>query len=296
MKFLPEFGIDVSTIVFCCFAFFAFIQLIFTILIYGRIAFHKQKAINHHNEGVSIIIAARNESKNLFKNLPHILSQDYPNFEVVVVNHQSIDDSQYILDAYKREYHNLRVIEVKKSTHLKYGKKLPLTIAIKGAKYDKLLFTDADCIPASSNWLSKMTAQFSDKKEIILGYAPYSKTKGFLNAIIRFDTAWIALNYFSFAKSRLPYMGVGRNLAYTRQAFNKVSGFKSHYSLSSGDDDLFIQDAAKKKNYSITIDPETYCYSKAPKSWNEWFNQKSRHYTTTPKYRVIKKLIFAYLV
>lgn len=290
-EFLPVFDFSFGTFLFLCFCFFSFVQLLFLVFVYSRLAFHKDKSSSTATPPVTIVIAARNEADNLFKNLPFILDQDYPNYEVIVVNHQSMDESKYILDAFEREFPNMRVINVERSQHMKYGKKLPLTIGIKGAKYEHLLFTDADCNPASNQWLKSMSSHFSAKHEIVLGYGPYKKKKGFLNKIIRFDTAWIAMNYFSFAKAKLPYMGIGRNMAYTKNVFNTVSGFKSHYALSSGDDDLFIQEAAKKGNYTINIDPDSFCYSTAPKSWNSWMRQKSRHYTTTERYKVIKKLL-----
>ena len=289
--FLPVFDFGLGTYLFIGFCFFVLIQFLFVLLIYSRLAFHKQKDVSNDTPKVSIIIAARNEADNIFKNLPFILDQDYPEFEVIVVNHQSMDESKYILDAFEHEFPNMRVINVEKSTHLKFGKKLPLTIGIKGAKYEHLLFTDADCKPASNQWLRNMSSTFSDKKEIVIGYGPYKKKKGFLNKMIRFDTAWIAMNYLSFAKARMPYMGIGRNMAYTKTVFNSVSGFKSHYALSSGDDDLFIQEAAKKGNYAINIEQDAYCYSTAPKTWSGWMRQKSRHYTTTERYTLIKKLM-----
>ena len=289
--FLPVFDFSFGTYLFLCFCFFSFVQFLFLVFVFSRLAFHKDKRKAPETPNVTIIIAARNEADNLFKNLPFILDQDYPNFEVIVVNHQSMDESKYILDAFEHEFPNMRVINVEKSQHMKFGKKLPLTIGIKGAKYEHLLFTDADCHPASNQWLKSMSSHFSKKHEIVLGYGPYKKKKGFLNKIIRFDTAWIALNYFSFAKAKMPYMGIGRNMAYTKTVFNSVSGFKSHYALSSGDDDLFIQEAAKKGNYTINLDPDSFCYSNPPKTWSSWMRQKSRHYTTTERYRVIKKLL-----
>lgn len=290
-EFLPVFEFSIGTYLFLCFCFFSFVQFLFLVFVYSRLAFHKTKSSSTDTPPVTIVIAARNEADNIFKNLPFILDQDYPNYEVIVVNHQSIDESKYILDAFEREFPNMRVINVEKSQHMKFGKKLPLTLGIKGAKFEHLLFTDADCKPASNQWLKSMSSNFTSKHEIVLGYGPYKKKKGFLNKIIRFDTAWIALNYFSFAKAKLPYMGIGRNMAYTKNVFNTVSGFKSHYALSSGDDDLFIQEAAKKGNYTINLDPDSFCYSTAPKSWSSWMRQKSRHYTTTERYKVIKKLL-----
>jgi len=291
LDFLPEFHDEWSTWLFFVFCGVAFLHLLFVLYIFSRLAFHRsgKQPKSETLPPVTVIIAARNESDNLYNNLPFILDQDYPNFEVIVINHQSIDDSPYILDAYAQQYPNLRVISVEKNKHLKYGKKLPLTIGIRGAKHEHLLFTDADCRPASRNWIKSMARHFSEKKQIVLGYGPYNHEKGLLNRFIRFDTVWIALNYFSFAKARLPYMGIGRNMAYTKSAFNAANGFKSHYALSSGDDDLFIQDAAKKRNYIINIDPDSFCYSDGAKTWGKLFRQKARHYTTTEKYRVIKK-------
>lgn len=290
MEWIPELDNITAWICFGIFLFMAFIQLFWTLYFYLRIAFHKHK----HSENkppVSVIIAARNEEDNLFKLLPRVLNQEYPEFEVIVVNHQSSDDSSHILKALARENKHLKIIELERNKHLRSGKKLPLTIAIKGAKYEHLLFTDADCKPATVNWISLMVEQFSTKKEIVLGYGPYRKTPGLLNRIIRLDTAMVALNYLSFAKGKVPYMGVGRNMGYTRSLFLKNDGFKSHYSIQSGDDDLFVQEAARKRNYSVCIHPHTFCYSEGEKKWSDWFKQKSRHYTTTERYRVIKKLL-----
>lgn len=289
--FLPRLDNNLPTIIFLVFCLAALLQLLFVTFIYSRLAFHKAKKSDQMLVPVSVLIAARNESENLFKHLPFILEQDYPEFEVIVINHQSLDDSEYILDAYAHQYPHLRVIKVERNNHLKYGKKLPLTLGIKGAKYEHLIFTDADCKPVSNQWLQSMASCFSAKHEIVLGYGPYKKRTGFLNRIIRFDTAWIAMNYFSLAKAGIPYMGIGRNLAYTRNVFNAVKGFKSHYSLASGDDDLFIQEAAKNRNYTINVAPESFCHSPGAKTWSQWMKQKSRHFTTTPKYKVFKKLM-----
>lgn len=291
MHFLPSFEIGLPLILFSFFALMAFLNVLYTFFIYGKLAFHKDKpTLNDVSlPPVSIIIAARNESDNLYENLPFILQQNYPEFEVIVINHQSMDDSAYLLNAYTLQYPNLRVIEVARNHHLKPGKKLPITLGIKGAKYEHLLFTDADCKPASNLWIKSMASHFISEQELILGYGPITREKGFLNRIIRFDTTWIAITYFSMALAKLPYMGVGRNLAYTKNLFNTVHGFKSHYSLPSGDDDLFIQEAAKKRNYTINIDQNAFCYSEGSSSWKSWVRQKTRHYTTSSRYKVIKK-------
>jgi len=289
MHFSPEFLGLFNWITLFVLVFTAIIQLVYTIFIHGSILRKPSISEDFEEFPVSIIIAARNESENLLNNLPLILEQDYPKFEVIVINHQSIDDSKFILHTLKLRYPHLRVIEMERNAHQKIGKKLPLSIGIKGAIHEHLLFTDADCMPTSNEWLKKMSHQFSSNKEIVMGYGPYLKKKGLLNSIIRFDTTWIAMNYLGSAKRGVPYMAVGRNLAYTKKAYESVDGFKSHYSVVSGDDDLFIQEAAKKKNYTICMDPDAFCYSLPEETWDEWVIQKSRHYSTRKHYKVFKK-------
>lgn len=291
MHILPDFQIGWPLMVFSFFSFFSSVNLIFTLFIFGRLAFYKVKKESNSISypPLSVILAARNESDNLYENLPMILEQDYPEFEVIIINNQSTDDSTFLLEAIAQQYSNFRVIEVAKNHHLKPGKKLSITLGVKGAKFEHLVMTDADCKPLSRNWLKSIAENFTAEKQIVLGYGPYNKEKGFLNRLIRFDTTWIGMNYLAMALAKLPYMGVGRNLAYTKTVFNRVSGFKSHYYLPSGDDDLFIQEAATKNNYTIAINPTSFCYSNGHTTWKSWIRQKTRHFTTTDKYNVIKK-------
>lgn len=292
MDFIPDFSDPFQAIVSILLWSMAFVQLFWVFFFYSRIAFHREK--NSQNENfppVSIIISARNEEDNLFELLPFILEQDYKEFEVIVVNHQSVDNTTDILFAFQEKYPHLRVVHIERNNHLAQGKKLSLTLGIKGAKYEHLLFTDADCKPASKQWLHSMANKFVDGKEIVLGYGPHMKKPGLLNRIIRWDTSMIALNYLSYAKAGVPYMGVGRNLAYTKDIFMKNGGFKSHYSISSGDDDLFVQEVAKKHNYSIVLSPESFCYSEGKETWTDWLVQKSRHYSTSGRYSLFKKIL-----
>lgn len=292
MNIIPELNLGVWSLLFYIFCGMVFFQCLYIFIYYARLAFYKEKKdLSKDLPPLSVIIAARNEADNIYENLPFILTQDYPEFEVIVVVNQSIDESKYILDAYQQQYKNLKFTIVEKNKHLRPGKKLSLSIGIKAAKYEHLVMTDADCRPASQNWLKEIGGKYSEKNKIVLGYGPYSKEKGFLNKIIRYDTSWIAINYLSFALAKMPYMGIGRNLAYTKGTYTQANGFKSHYSISSGDDDLFIQEAAKNKNYTIAISSDSFMYSPAEKTWSSWFRQKSRHYTTSPNYQVIKKLM-----
>jgi cellulose synthase/poly-beta-1,6-N-acetylglucosamine synthase-like glycosyltransferase len=287
MKTGPE---EILLILFCT---AALLQLVYYYFFFSRIAFHRKPSAGNQSPPVSIIICARSESSKLINNLPAIFDQDYPEFEVIVVNDRSWDDTKEILKAFQVRFPNLRVINIEESSHEHYGKKMALTIGIKGAVNEWVLLTDADCRPADRNWIREMTQQIDGRNEIVLGYSPYSRQKGFLNRLIRFDTFWAGLNYLSLAKSGIPYMGVGRNLMYMKSTFFRVSGFKKHYHISSGDDDLFVNQVANKKNIRISINPESHVISQPKQTFIDWFRQKKRHFTTAPFYRFGHKLLLS---
>ena len=290
MGFLPEIRFDFVGIVFLIFVTMVAVQLFYLFIFHLRLLIFKPKAYLEKWIPLTVIICARNEEDNLFHHLPKILEQDYPEFEVIVVNDQSLDDSKHILHAYRERYPFLKIIELERSKHRKFGKKVPLTIGIKGAKYEHLVMIDADCYPASNQWLKIIARNYVNEKAIVIGYGPYEREKGLLNKLIRFDSTSIAITYFSFANANRPYMAVGRNMSYTKTLFFEVDGFKSHYHIQSGDDDLFIQEAGTGKNVTIEMEPESYVYSIPKKTWKAWFKQKQRHYTTAPNYRLINKL------
>lgn len=291
MNYLPTISFDFWGITLIVFSLMCIIQFLYLIIFNFRLLIHKDKNDkSNFQPPISVIICARNEEDNLFKNLPSILDQDYSKFEVIVVNDQSQDDSHHIVKAYQKHYPFLRLIELEKNKHRKFGKKVPLTIGIKGAKYDLISVTDADCKPVTNQWLKEIAKTYSSKKQIVIGYGPLYKAKGFLNKFIQFDTFSIATSYLSFAKTGLAYMGVGRNMAYSKDLFLKHEGFKSHYHIASGDDDLLIRDIGNRKNVGVNINPDTFVYSDPKLTWEEWLKQKRRHFTTAPEYRLINKL------
>lgn len=266
------------------------VQLYYHFVVLGKFAFYKQQpSVKSKQEPVSIIIAARNESENLQKYLPAILNQDYPEFEVVVVNHCSWDNSQQYLEELQQQYKHLKVSQLIEQEKYPTGKKFALTIGIKAAKYDQLVFTDADCEPASNQWLALMESRFSKNTEIVLGHSPFYKKGGLLNLYDRFQTMVTAVFYFSFALAGNAFMGVGRNLAYRKELFFRNKGFAGHQHIMSGDDDLFINEAATPYNVAIEYSPESYTWSEAKPTFEAWSRQKSRHMTTGKYYKAKHK-------
>ena len=236
---------------------------------------------------ISIIICAKNEAENLKKNIPFILNQDYSNFEIVLVNDSSFDDSLEIMEAFEAEHNNIKLVNVKESEAFWGNKKYALTLGIKASKHDFLVFTDADCVPISKQWLAHLSSNFSNKKSIVLGYGGYAKKKfSFLNKLVRFETVMTALQYFSYANIGLPYMGVGRNMAYRKELFFNNSGFSNHMNIKSGDDDLFINEVANSSNTALCFTKESFTISEPKTSYKAWILQKRRHISTARFYKL----------
>jgi glycosyltransferase involved in cell wall biosynthesis len=237
-----------------------------------------------------VIICARDEAHNIVKNLPGILVQHYKTtHEIIVVNDNSQDESKYLLDEFKKSFKNLVPIDLTQEAKMIPGKKFPLSMGIKTAKYEVVLLTDADCVPASEFWLQKMQEAYQPGVEIVLGYGAYYKMPGLLNKLIRFETFHSALQYFSYALAGHPYMGVGRNLSYKKALFFNNKGFSAINQIPGGDDDLFINKVATPTNTAIMVDPDTFTFSAPKKTWDEWWSQKNRHYSAAryykPKYK-----------
>ena len=277
------------------FEFFLFgsflVELFYLCYFNSRLLISNKKNLNLLLPDISVIICARNEEKKLKKNLEKFLNQDYDNYELIVVNDRSWDNSLEFLNNLKKKYSKLKVVDIPDNQTDHFGKKLALTLGIKAAKNNHLLFTDADCYPYTNSWISNMSVGFQNKKEIVLGAGIYAKESGLLNKIIRYDTAKIATNYLSFSKAKITYMGVGRNLGYTKNLYYLNEGFKSHYYIESGDDDLFVNQASKNDNSEIVFNKESITISYPQKKWRDWVNQKKRHHSTNNKYKNSHKII-----
>ena len=280
------------TLIFWLFVGSTLIQIAFWGGLFTQFAFYKKpKNSPKKEESVSIIICARNEEKNLKKNLSRILNQNYRSFEVIVVNDASTDDTKNILLDFNIEYPNLRIVTIDQKPKKSLGKKHALSKGIDTAKHDVLLLTDADCRPSSNNWLRKMQGSLQGAVDIGLGYGPYERSNSWLNKFIRFETVLTAVQYFSYALVGLAYMGVGRNLIYRKSLFKRVGQFNTHLHVTSGDDDLFIREAAKLSRVNIIIDSDAFMYSPPKTSWTAYQQQKNRHYTTSRFYRPIHQFL-----
>ena len=277
-------------IVFCVFIAVVVIQFLYYIVVFGKFSFAKPQNVTPKRVPISVIVCAKNEEENVKKFVPLLAEQDYHTFEIVLIDDASSDNTLEIFEEFEKQYPNIKLVKVENNEAFWGNKKFALTLGIKAAKYEYLLFTDADCYPTSKDWITSMSAQFTQQKNIVLGYGAYEKiSNSFLNKIIRFETLLTATQYFSWAKIGKPYMGIGRNMAYKREEFFKVRGFMDHMKIRSGDDDLFINQAANGDNTTICYVPDSFTYSTPKTRFKDWFTQKRRHVSTAKHYKLFDR-------
>lgn len=267
------------------------VQLIYYLGLYNRIHTHNlavgKDEVHFGRElpPLSVVICARNESENLRRNLPAILKQDYPDFEVIVINDGSTDESEDLLSELEEEYPNLYHSFTPDSARYISRKKLALTLGIKASKYDWLVFTEADCTPVSDKWLRRIARNFTPSTDIVLGYSGYERGKGWLHKRVSFDSLFTSLRYLGFALAGKPYMGIGRNLAYRKELFFKVKGFSTHLNMQRGEDDLFINQIANENNTRVETSPDSVIRMQPVERYKDWKEEKVSYMATARFYK-----------
>lgn len=278
-----------SFIVLIVFGLSLLIQLLYHWGKFSKVAFFKKVGrpkLDEELEPVSIVICARDVYEYLIDLIPALLTQDYPDYEIVVVNDCSDDETEEYLKDLERREPKIKPVQLKQHLNFFNGKKFPLSMGIKSAKNDIIVLTECNCMPVNDQWLRSVVNRYNNQTEIVIGYSPYVQKKSTLNRIMRFDALQNGLLYLSAALSRRPYMGVGRNLSYRKELFYRNKGFISHYMTSVGDDDLFISQVANKKNTEVLIDAENAILTTPTSSFKLWIRQKSSRYSTVSKYNV----------
>lgn len=260
-------------------------QAIYYLGLYNKIYTHIQKEnnadVNLKHPPLSVIIVAKDAANELKENLPFILEQDYPEFEVIVIYDSAADDCDDVLKLLEDKYPNLYHTFIPDSARYISHKKLGITMGIKASRHDWLVFTESNCRPQSKRWLRQMARNFTPSTEIVLGYSNYEKTSGWFNKKITFDTLLNSMRYLGMAISGHPYMGTGRNMAYRKSLYYKQKGFSSHLNLQRGEDDLFINETANEHNTRVETDPESLIRISIPKYKRIWREEKISYMATS---------------
>jgi glycosyltransferase involved in cell wall biosynthesis len=271
-------------------------QILYYLIVYGRVAFFKENKLTtdekqKYTPSVSVVMCVKDDAYNLEKKLPIILEQEYPNFEVVVVNDASKDETEYVLRVLQEIYPNLNVVNLYNNVNGFLGKKYPLSLGIKSAKNEIILLTESDTMPLNYNWITTMVKGFKQKKDIVLGFTNFEQKPTFLNTLMHYENLTSAMNYLGNAILNNPYMGQGRNMAYKREFFFETGGFISQYNISVGDDDLFINKNANSKNTSVIINKESINLASPKEKREEWVIQKKKHFKSMSHFKLKDKII-----
>lgn len=271
------------------------IQLLYYFCLYNRIHIRsravKRSDIHFSQElpPLSVIIYAREEVENLRRNLTAVLEQDYPQFEVIVINDGNTDESEDYLTLQGEKYPNLYHSFVPSSSRYISRKKLAITLGIKASKYDWLVFTEANCLPESNQWLRTMARNFTSRAQIVLGYSGYERGKGWLHKRVSFDNLFTSMRYLGYALAGKPYMGIGRNMAYRKELFYSQKGFSAHLNLQRGDDDLFINKTATSENTRVETDANAVVRVQPVFHAKDWREEKISYMATAHFYRGIQR-------
>jgi len=272
---------------------FALIQICYYLFVFSKFAFDKSEsespAIKYANIPVSVLVYAKNEIKNLQQFLPLILAQNYPDYEVIVVNDGSWDETSEYLEELQKTEPRLKMVDIKLEERYHRGKKFALSLGIKSATHEWLLFTNADCKPVNENWILEMSSGMSEDKEIVLGYSRYKQKNSFLNLFIRWANFFTAMTYFSFAMKNKAIFGAGRNLAYRKSLFFNTKGFASHQHIMSGDDALFVNETAKKNSVAVVYTRNSFTESQAKVTWKTYWQLQKRHFHNWKFYKTSHK-------
>lgn len=265
-------------------------QLLF--ILFFWIAFTRAKKSEGKTSftGLSVIVCAHDEERNLKELIPLLLSQDYPAFEIVIVDDRSNDGTYDFLLDETRKNSKLRMVRVQSTPEHINGKKYALTLGIKAAQNEWVVLTDADCRP-TAQWLSAINKSVDEQVQFIIGASPYLKKHGLLNSFIRFESLITWIQFAGFALSRMPYMGLGRNLAYRKAMFLNNKGFNGFLKTTGGDDDLLVNKYGSAENVKVMLGVESLVYSIPKSTWKDFFNQKIRHLAVGKKYKGKHQLV-----
>ena len=233
---------------------------------------------------VSVVMTVQNDADNLKANLLYLLEQDYPDFEVVVVDYLSTDDTVFTLKILSENYKHLKVVTFRENASGYQGRKYPLSIGIKSAANDILLFTEPDCMPADTTnfgWIREMVKGYVHKNiDIVLGYCAIQSKASLFNWLQQYDNLDYSSEYLAAALLRHPFSGNGRNLSYRRSLFLKNGGFIYHYHIPDGADDMFVNQNSRRRNTSVVLTPESFTSVPPCATLAQWHDYRKRRVST----------------
>ena len=223
---------------------------------------------------VSVVVYAHNQGEALLRNLPSLLDNDYPDFEVIVVDDISCDETQNVLTIMEqrseRLFHTKLTDKVRTMSH----RKLALLLGVKAAHNDIIITTKAQCVPATKDWISSMVRNFTDWTDIVIGPVVFEGRTGIHSRFCQYDLFQRMVTMFGLTLAIRPFAGWGSNMAFRKHLLfdNNNKAFSSHLNIHPGEDDLFVSAMARKNNVAVECTPDALIIdqeSPLSKAWSK---------------------------
>lgn len=262
------------------------IQLFYYLGVFSGFVFSKPTENNSKKLPVSVIIYSKNQAKELINLIPTLLNQNYYLFELVVVNNASSDETTDLLKEFEMLYPNVKAVNVQNNEAFWGSKKYALTLGIKAAKYEYILFVNAEEVVPSNDWMLQMTSHFTLNKTIVIGFSKYATKKGFFNKYLRFDLLMTQMQQFSWTKIGSPFAVRVENLGFKKQVFFDVNGYINHMNEINHNNELFYKEAVHSKNIAVCDHPDVALQILTPKNSRSFFKMKKE------QKRLLSKLSF----
>ena len=287
-----------SVVLLAVFAGCALVQCIYYLgvflpLLLARYRQHTSLPASGGTPPVSVIVCAHNDAERLSLLLPALLGQDYPEFEVVVVDNGSKDDTSSLLRMMEQQYEHLRFSEIGGEPAFVNTTYFAETIGIKSARYDLLVFTDASCRPTGPGWLASMQRAFSRKTDFVLGNCFVSRRPGMLNRLIRYDRFFHLVMGFGLSRMVRPHLGFGGNIAFRKQVFFEHSGFVRVAHMPVGNTPVYLSEAARRTDTTVMLQPESYMEEEPADTWKGWSLADGKHQRAFRCHPFVIRLLYA---
>lgn len=232
------------------------LRLLYVILFSGRILFQKKVGSKQTEPTLlSLILTVRNEEENLKNNLPKILSLENHNFEVVVVDDFSQDNSYLVLGLLKERYKRLRISVLNQET--KYSTKLSTNIALKATANDWILPFPVTLANISDSWLNRISTNIKDDKRVVFAYSNIERSKGFFNHLCRIEGYFQNQKSVAFILNNLPLVYSEDNVAFQKKKYFEAGGFAQKVIEPYANLELILNSFIRKKETTILFDKES---------------------------------------
>ncbi len=223
---------------------------------YGRIAKYsnsRRPAKEAPGVGISVIVLLGDNLWYLENVLPKFLAQDYPDFEIVIVEIGTTEEFSDELAILRDQFTNIITTRMEYDPRFPLSNKMAYNVGIKAATKENIILTTDSAGPVSPKWLDCMSRGF-ETGDVVVGYCGMERKAGLVAKMMRCDRLMPSTRSLASAVAGEPYRGTIHNLGLSRELYFRRKGF-GHLNMNLGEDDLFVQQITTAENCSIIMNP-----------------------------------------